>query len=259
MTTLHHLGRTCGRPKNLRLLLQSQGHLRNLAASRREFVCGRTGLGEWRNESPGGGLTELYVYHDGSAGDGTQLPLSLGLFVQLDQRFTLPGHVGLSKEAEVAFGEAYTAEEREAAAKAENRSHRSDLLARPTNRENQSQVLYTAHDFIHHTPDSEQFVCSGMLPSFPVLRGMHNLSCEMHEAPLLLRKELKALFPGRDVEQGNLSLITIAQRTQSDMSAWSEDMEEEREKLTEQFFTAAKEICARWDQFKKLRVYIREG
>ena len=47
------------------------------------------------------------------------------------------------------------------------------------------------------------------------------------------------------MEAGSLSVITIAQRTENDMSAWSDDMETERELLTEHYVAAAKEICAR--------------
>ena len=47
------------------------------------------------------------------------------------------------------------------------------------------------------------------------------------------------------MEAGSLSVITIAQRTENDMSAWSDDMDTERELLTEHYVAAAKEICAR--------------
>ena len=47
------------------------------------------------------------------------------------------------------------------------------------------------------------------------------------------------------MEAGSLSVITIATRTENDMSAWSDEMETERELLTEHYVAAAKEICAR--------------
>ncbi len=42
-----------------------------------------------------------------------------------------------------------------------------------------------------------------------------------------------------------LTVVTLAQRTEQDMSAWSEEMEEERDRRTAAFVGAAKEICAR--------------
>ena len=59
------------------------------------------------------------------------------------------------------------------------------------------------------------------------------------------RLQLSQLFPGRNMEAGSLSVITIATRTENDMSAWSDEMETERELLTEHYVAAAKEICAR--------------
>lgn len=44
---------------------------------------------------------------------------------------------------------------------------------------------------------------------------------------------------------GNLSVICLSQKTVSDMSTWSEDVEKEREILTEQFIGVAKEICGK--------------
>ena len=50
-------------PAHFRLLYQSRGrNLRSLATHRRDFVSARSELGRWRNDSPEGGLTELYVY-----------------------------------------------------------------------------------------------------------------------------------------------------------------------------------------------------
>lgn len=86
---------------------------------------------------------------------------------------------------------------------------------------------------------------------FPEFRGMPNLICETHEAPELLKREVQPLFPNRDVQSGTLSVITLLQHTDNDMSVWSNEMEEEREKMTENFFSAAKEIVARWAQMKQ--------
>ena len=74
---------------------------------------------------------------------------------------------------------------------------------------------------------------------------MRNLHWETHEAPKLLKQEIQPLFPNRDVQSGSLSVITMVLKTDHDMSVWSNDMEDEREILTENFFSAAKEIVAR--------------
>lgn len=59
--------------------------------------------------------------------------------------------------------------------------------------------------------------------------------------------QVEPLFPGQSgIMAGNLSVLTLSQLTEHDMSVWSDGMEEEREQLTREFFAAAKEIVARY-------------
>ena len=51
------------------------------------------------------------------------------------------------------------------------------------------------------------------------------------------------LFPGQKLAEGNLSVVTLAIRTEHDMSTWSDQVEEERERLTEHLVITAKEVC----------------
>ena len=50
---------------------------------------------------------------------------------------------------------------------------------------------------------------------------------------LFLLVDFATLFPAVNVAKSNLSVLTFTQKTIHDMSSWSEDTEEEREKLTE--------------------------
>ncbi len=114
--------------------------------------------GEWTDESPKGGLTDLYVYRPES---GTRWPNSaLGIFAQqTDPKFNLPGHVGINPgvplikatvKPEVATGGAY----------------RSDLLARPTNIENQVQSNVSLHESVtRHARDWSKLVSPSLLRS----------------------------------------------------------------------------------------------
>jgi hypothetical protein len=71
-----------------------------------------------------------------------------------------------------------------------------------------------------------------------------NVECAAHEVPLLVRKNFKELFPGREIcGPGPLTAITVSRRTEQDMSAWSEEMEAEREELTVEFISTASKIC----------------
>ncbi|KAK8735895.1 hypothetical protein OTU49_005106, partial [Cherax quadricarinatus] len=51
------------------------------------------------------------------------------------------------------------------------------------------------------------------------------------------------LFPGHKLKDGPLSVVTLSQKTQHDMSSWSVDMELERDELIEYFILAAEDIC----------------
>jgi len=110
----------------------------------------------------------------------------------------------------------------------------------------QAQTLHSARDYLHFTPHSEETACADILDELPAPPWATAMACEFHEAPELLRREARSLFPHRDLSATRpLSVLTLAQRARNDMSTWSDDVEDEREKLAGQFVGAAKEICAR--------------
>lgn len=202
----------------------------------------------WRNETPSGGLTELYVYSPDSS---TVWPdPALGVFSTQDPRFGFPGNVGLATSASP------TTEEPKLEVQTSNETHhdnRLDVLEQKNRMEHQAQVLYSAHDFIHYTKGAENYVCSTpiLLDTFPSAMKTNRLRCELHEAPQLLKRELQPLFPtvpnftGPTGHGNVVSVITMAQHTENDMSAWSDGMETEREDLTAEFVSVAKEVCGR--------------
>ncbi|XP_064647641.1 cobalamin trafficking protein CblD-like isoform X2 [Lineus longissimus] len=80
-----------------------------------------------------------------------------------------------------------------------------------------------------------------ILPSQPY--PSDKLECVAQECPALLKKDFQELFPDRDLRHCNVTVLTISQKTENDMTAWSPDVEEERETLLKQFITGAQEIC----------------
>lgn len=234
----------------------------------------------WRNETPDGGLTAYYVYtednkrvpHIGLGGAISPVvwpDQQLGPLADLDYHYKLPGNIGLSESC---LNEDCEIEEQaRTQVKNENRSHRSDLFTRATNEENQAQALYSAYDFIQFTPEAEQVLCTGLLEEFPplMIRQVEGLVVQVHDCPQLFKREVAPLFPDQHfvtktapnpnsplavsltastgvTTEAPLSVITFAFKTVNDMSAWSMEMEEEREKFTEAFFATAKEIVARF-------------
>ncbi|NXO72325.1 MMAD protein, partial [Phainopepla nitens] len=67
------------------------------------------------------------------------------------------------------------------------------------------------------------------------------VECAVQACPELLRKEFQSLFP--EVNSKCLTVLTVTQKTQNDMSVWSQEVEDEREVLLENFINGAKEIC----------------
>ena len=53
----------------------------------------------------------------------------------------------------------------------------------------------------------------------------------VQEVPGFLVADFLLLFPGVNVEGRGLNVITLSQRTINNMTGWSPDVEEEREKL----------------------------
>jgi len=200
-------------------------------------------------------LTELYVYRPENPRVWPD-PV-LGVFAPKDPRCCLPGNVGLDhhllaaefKPLKTATSEDGLEDARtvatEAAVKESMQVYSSDLFTRFTDKEHQAQTLHSACDYLQNTADAEASACCDILEVFPEIAGMRNLHCQLREAPALLKRELQGLFPGRDVINSQLSVITLAQKTLNDMTGWSIDVEDERETLVDVFITAAKEICGR--------------
>jgi len=72
----------------------------------------------------------------------------------------------------------------------------------------------------------------------------YTLECIGYDCPKLLRSDFSDLFPGRDMSSENLTVITLCQKTENNMSEWSESAELERASLESCFLTAASAICA---------------
>lgn len=70
-----------------------------------------------------------------------------------------------------------------------------------------------------------------------------NLECRVQACPKLLQKDMSRLLPSWSSSKKPISVITISQRTENDMSGWCAEMEDEREIIMEQFVNTALEVC----------------
>ena len=75
-----------------------------------------------------------------------------------------------------------------------------------------------------------------------------NVECRIQSCPESLVKEFKGLFaefPPNDSQTDNFTVITLSQKTENDMTSWSDEVEKERDTLTGVFIDNAKDICSK--------------
>ncbi|KAL5007238.1 hypothetical protein ScPMuIL_016044 [Solemya velum] len=84
----------------------------------------------------------------------------------------------------------------------------------------------------------EEFLINDITPAPEDL-----LECVAQECPQILRKDFADLFPNTNIMDGSFTVITISQKTESDMTSWSPDVDAEREELLASFIQGAQEIC----------------
>jgi len=154
---------------------------------------------------------------------------SLGLLGPRDYRMPLPGNVGVSQNLTQ-----FTPSTLAPAKKAD-----SEVLSASTNYERQIEILKQSIAAEDDYEDLKNHEIEELLMDIP--KASDILECTSQDCPLLVRKDFAKLFPNRDVTSGQLTVVTLAQKTVNDMSGWSEATEFEREEL---FIEAAKEVCS---------------
>ncbi|XP_070980173.1 cobalamin trafficking protein CblD-like isoform X1 [Oncorhynchus clarkii lewisi] len=68
-----------------------------------------------------------------------------------------------------------------------------------------------------------------------------NVECAIQPCPELLKKEFESMFP--EAPNNIMTVVTVTQKTQNDMTAWCEAVDKERELMLDEFVAGAKEIC----------------
>lgn len=210
-----------------RIIVVYARNLQSLCAGKRAFS------GQGRNNSnetaPPPDVKEV----SGESLD-TWLDIKAGIFGPSDQRLPLPGNVGLCQQLEpnqrmpIVY-------QRQNQLKVV-----PDVLTEKTNHEHQIQTLDQCNPKEVTTAIEEHI--QGSLREMPLPSDI--LECRAQQCPDLVKKDFLDLFPGRNLKDGPLAVVTLSQKTQHDMSSWSEEMELEREELIEYFIVAAEDICS---------------
>jgi len=162
---------------------------------------------------------------------------SLGLLGPQDLRMPLPGNVGVSHQLIPPTPQVSS----------HTQKTESGLLSAATNYERQIEVLKQStsieEEYEEHMKLEE---IEELLMDIP--KASDVLECIAQDCPHLIRKDFSRLFPKRDVTSGVLTVVTLAQKTENDMSGWNEAVEFEREELIACFIDAAKEICTQLNE-----------
>lgn len=135
----------------------------------------------------------------------------ISLFGPKDLRVPLPGNVGV---VPIDFGVTPVAPERPKAC---------DVLSRETNSDRYHNILA---QFLS-PPEELLNEAFGGVPGPPTI-----LECIAQDCPDLMKKDFQDLFPARNIFGDPLTVITLTQKTDNDMTYWSEDVDIEREELT---------------------------
>ncbi|XP_073329173.1 metabolism of cobalamin associated Db isoform X1 [Pagrus major] len=68
-----------------------------------------------------------------------------------------------------------------------------------------------------------------------------SVECAIQYCPELLKKDFQSMFP--EAPSSEMTVVTVTQKTQNDMTSWCADVEQEREQMLDKFVDGAKEIC----------------
>lgn len=151
---------------------------------------------------------------------------TMGPFGPQDKRFQLPGNVGFSSHIEG------VAQQKGAPV------HKTvpDVLAAPSSSERHEFVLAQFVTEFHGKDEASSSV-NGADWYF----DHSKVECAIQSCPELLKKDFELMFP--EAPSNGMMVVTVTQKTKNDMTAWSEEVDQEREELLEKFISGAQEIC----------------
>uniref|UniRef100_A0A8C5KHX7 Methylmalonic aciduria and homocystinuria type D protein, mitochondrial n=3 Tax=Jaculus jaculus TaxID=51337 RepID=A0A8C5KHX7_JACJA len=151
----------------------------------------------------------------------------MGPFGPQDQRFQLPGNIGFDCHLNGTTSQK----------KSQVHKTLPDVLAEPLSTERHEFVMAQyVNEFQSNNAPVEQKINSA-----ETYFDSARVECAIQTCPELLRKDFESLFP--EAANSKLMILTVTQKTENDMTIWSEEVETEREMLLEKFVHGAKEIC----------------
>ncbi|KAJ9599247.1 hypothetical protein L9F63_010249, partial [Diploptera punctata] len=87
------------------------------------------------------------------------------------------------------------------------------------------------HD-AYTTVHLDEFKCISAHESTDGKSSIYALDCDAQQCPVLLKKGITELFPGKDFGGIDLTIVTLSQKTLSDLSSTGQEVDAEQERLT---------------------------
>lgn len=153
---------------------------------------------------------------------------SMGPFGPQDQRFQLPGNMGFDCHLEGLAGQK------------KSLPHKMvpDVLSAPSSSERHEFILA---QFIGEFSGEDKPASSQNVRVAEQYFDNSSVECAIQSCPELLKKDFQSMFP--DAPSSGMMVVTVTQKSQSDMTSWCAEVEEEREQMLDKFVDGAKEIC----------------
>ncbi|CAM9940856.1 unnamed protein product [Lampetra planeri] len=162
----------------------------------------------------------------------------MGPFGPRDSRFQLPGNIGFSSQVHGAVSPASARNLAAGAQPTARRQQLPDVLVEPSAQDRHTFVLA---QFVNEFQGMESSPVPPIPQSADTYFDSGPVECVVQGCPELLQRDFATMFP--EAPNSDLTVITVTQKTQNNMTAWSPDVEEERDRLMQNFVEGAKEIC----------------
>ncbi|KAM3861870.1 metabolism of cobalamin associated Db [Diretmus argenteus] len=152
---------------------------------------------------------------------------TMGPFGPQDTRFQLPGNVGFGSHLEG------TEQKRTSA-----RKLIPDVLSAPSSSERHEFILAQFIGDFHEKDGAASLQNVNRAEQY---FDNSNVECAIQSCPELLKKDFQSMFP--EAPSNGMMVVTVSQKTLNDMTSWSEEVDDERERMLDKFVAGAKEIC----------------
>lgn len=149
------------------------------------------------------------------------------------RRFPLPGQTGVTSD---------------------NNINETDRIKEKITNKYNFDLLHENLNYILNEPLNQEIQAIKIKEASDSLKYKKNsinnpmIELKTHDCPLSLLNDFQSYFRLNSIAQSPLTVITVSFKTENDMATWNNQVDIEREQLTEKFVDKAQEICQLFEQ-----------